>query len=95
MKLKKMISTMLICGTILGTSITAFASVDYVGGGKWDYGTGGGKVWSNYSHDSRVHKSSVQGKQFVSSGWVQAGTTSYASAPDRWYAADNSYWDVQ
>lgn len=86
---------MALCGVILGTSVPALASVDYVGGGRWDYGTGGGKVWSNYYHANKVHKSSVQGKSFVSSGWKKAGTTSYASAADRWYAVDQSYWDVQ
>lgn len=95
MKLKKVVTSLVLSGAILGSGITAFASTDYVGGGKWDYGTGGGKVWSNYYHGTKTHKSSVDGSSYVSSGWIGKGKTSYASSGDRWYAVDHSYWDVQ
>lgn len=96
MKFKKGLTSLVLCGALLGSGVTAaFASTAYVGGGKWDYGTGGGKVWSNYYHGSKVHKSSVQGAYYYDSGWKSAGVTSYASATDRAFAVDYSYWDVQ
>ncbi|GLZ39015.1 hypothetical protein Acsp05_26390 [Actinokineospora sp. NBRC 105648] len=40
----------------------AMADTAYVGGGTWDYGTGGGRVWSNYYHGSNCHSSSVDAR---------------------------------
>ncbi|WP_210367075.1 lactococcin 972 family bacteriocin [Bacillus sp. REN3] len=97
MGLKKKVGSLVLCAAILGTGTAALASTAYVDGGvaKWDYGTGGGKVWSNLHHPYKTHKTSVQGAYYYDSGWIGAGKTSYASATDRWYAVDHSYWDVK
>ncbi|MEM5632504.1 lactococcin 972 family bacteriocin [Bacillus toyonensis] len=79
---------------MLGSGATAaFAATQNVGG-TWNYGTGGGSVWSNYYHGSKVHKSSVIGQYYYSSPWTNPGYTSYASAPDT-AGVDESYWSVK
>lgn len=95
LKLKKTVSSLVLSAAILGSGATAaFAATEYVGGGTWNYGTGGGSVWSNYYHGSRVHKSSVIGQYYYSSPWTNPGYTSYASAPDT-AGVDESYWSVK
>jgi len=85
-----------LCFAIVGSgAVVAFASTAHVGGGTWDYGVGGGWVWSNYYHSTKVHRSSVQGAQYVDSGWKSPKVTSYAKAPSRWYWVDHAYWDTK
>lgn len=50
----------MITAVILSFGI-AFAVVEYPPeGGKWDYGTDSEYIWSNYSHKTRHHGSSVR-----------------------------------
>ncbi|KQB84203.1 lactococcin 972 family bacteriocin [Corynebacterium oculi] len=77
---------------VAGGAAAALAVQVNVDGGTWNYGTGGGKVWSNYHHPTKRHGSSVQGKHYADSGCVNAGQWSYASAPDRSFRADHSYY---
>jgi len=90
---RKLVTALVAGGMVLGLASPALATVVNVGGGTWDYGTGGGKVWSYYYHGSKCHKSSVQGQYYASSGNTRAGAWARASAPDRWYAVDHAYYD--
>lgn len=80
---------------IAGPALAAFTT-DYVGGGTWYHGTGGGKVKSNYYHGGRYHKSSVRygagDGTLVSSGCKAPGYWSYASHDDTMWV-DNAYYN--
>ena len=89
---RKLIATLAATAAVMGMATPAFADVAYVSGGTWNYGTGGGRVWSDYYHGRNCHRSSVQGQYYVSSGNVRAGLWSRASAPDRLFAVDHSYY---
>ena len=84
---------------MLSSAPSVFAA--NVGGGVWDYGTkvsGVNKktVYSNYYNGSKTHKSSCSiGTISVSSGWISAGTTSYASATGKWTDETHAYYDYQ
>lgn len=98
-KSKKLAALALGCIIMLSSATSVFAAD--VGGGVWDYGTkvvgiNEKKVYSNYYHGSKVHKSSCSiGTTTVSSGWVSAGSTSYASATGKWSAETHAYYDYQ
>lgn len=98
-KTKKIAAVALGCAIMLPSATSVFAA--NANEGIWDYGTkisGINKktVYSNYSHGSKVHKSSCSiGTTSVSSGWVSAGTTSYASATGKWSAETHAYYDFQ
>jgi lactococcin 972 family bacteriocin len=77
----------------LGAASPAMAAVQYVGGGTWDYGTGGGRVWSDYHHGSRRHQTSVNNGQNHYSSCVGGGNWARASASSRWWTSDKSYWN--
>jgi len=79
-------------GGALAASGAGVANAVSVGGGTWYYGTDDGRVWSNYYHGSSCHGASVQGTVFVRVTGVPGGYWAKASAPDRWYAVDHSYW---
>lgn len=99
-KIKKRMSALLLSGVLM-LSGTATAMAANVGGGVWDYGTkvsgvNQKTVYSNYYHPERTHKSSVSiGTTAVSSGWVSAGKTSYASATGSWSAETHAYYDYK
>lgn len=99
LKTKKLAAVALGCAIMLSSATSAFAA--NVGGGVWDYGTkvsgvNEKTVYSNYYHGSKLHKSSCSiGTTAVSSGWVKAGTTSYASATGKWSAQTHAYYDYQ
>lgn len=76
----------------LGIAIPAFATVEYPAGGVWDYGTENGIVYSDYYHPTSWHKSSVKTSSVFSSPCTAKGYWSKASANDRWWAVDYSYW---
>ncbi len=76
----------------VGVATPALATIRSVGGGTWDYGTGGGRVWSNFYHGSRDHASSVQGETYMTSRCMPKGYTSYARANDRFWVVDRSYY---
>lgn len=98
-KTKKLASIVLGCAMLLTSVTSAFAA--NVVGGVWDYGTkvtsiNEKTVYSNYFHPSKTHKSSCSiGTTFVSSGWVAAGKTSYASAKGAWLDETHAYYDYQ
>lgn len=85
---------------ITATAAPAFAAVN-VDGGSWDYGTsiagwGQKKVWSNYYHDTRVHKSSCYlGTLKAESGWTVPKQTSFSSVQGDWGSTGQSYYDVK
>ena len=73
--------------------VTALAdTVNTPSGGRWNYGVGGDKVWSNYDHDNREHKSTAVGKTTYESGWTDPGETSYASTTAAWMG-NKAYYD--
>lgn len=74
---------------VLASSHTIDAS-----GGTWNYGVGSTYVWSYYSHKSKTHKSTVQGKNYVTSGWIKAKTQARASA-QKARSGNYSYYDVK
>lgn len=79
---------------MLGTAVPAMAATEYPApGAMWNYGTGGGRVWSDLLYSKSCHSSSVQGKYYDSDS-AAAGYWSEASAPSRWYAIDKSYYKL-
>lgn len=93
MKFKKVLSSVLISGTILTSAVTAFAdTVNTPSGGRWDYGVGGGIVWSNYYHSSLTHKSTAVGKTTYASEWKLPGYKSYASTSSASWG-NKAYYD--
>ena len=99
-KFMQRFSALLLAGVLIaGGTVSAYAA--NVGGGTWDYGTyisglNRKTVYSNYYHPGRVHKSSVSiGTTAVSSGWVNAGKTSYASASGKWKSETHAYYNYQ
>lgn len=99
--LKKAVSTLMIAGVLATSTVPALAATANVGGGVWDYGTkvagiNQKKVYSNYYHAKKKHKSSVSiGTLAVSSGWVAKGDTSYASAKGEWDADTHAYYNYK
>lgn len=93
MNVKKAVAVGLSAVAMLaGAAGSAMADTAYVGGGTWDYGTGGGSVWSNYYHGNNCHSSSVDGSRYVDSGPTNPGIWSRASAPDTIWG-DRSWWN--
>lgn len=93
MELKRKVGTTLATGVmLLAFASPALAATAYVGGGTWNYGTGAGRVWSDYLHNTKCHGSSVQGQYYASSGNVSPRYWARASAPDRRWVADHSYY---
>lgn len=89
---KPMAAVALTAAVVVGGAGAAYATLAYVGGGTWSYGTGNGAVWSNYDHGTRCHSSSVQGVTF-DRDTAPAGERSRAYAAARWYAVDHAYWN--
>lgn len=78
---------------LTGAAATASAATQYVGGGIWEYGVGGGKVHSDYYHDSLRHGSSVNGKSgLVQSPCTAQGTWSRASDDSKTWGGNTAYW---
>lgn len=93
MQLRRKIAVAIAAGVgTVGIATPALATIAYPEGGIWDYGTGGGIVWSDYYHGSRCHGSSVQGQYYYRSPNTAAGRWSIADAPDRVFAVDHSYY---
>lgn len=89
---KRLLSIATGAALAFGAMVAAQAS-DHVGGGFWDHGVGGGKVFSDYLHHGRCHGSTAVGAYTAKSGNTYAGRWAKASAPSRWYAADKAYWN--
>lgn len=79
---------------LLITSFPVLAATVYAGGGTWNYGVGTKYVWSYYSHSSKVHKSSVLGRNYISSGWTRKGVQARAST-EKAITGNKSYYDVK
>lgn len=95
MRLRRMLLLVLVVGVMaVGMAGVAFAATSYVGGGKWNYGVvRGGNVYSNYLHNYNCHSSSVRTSYLTRSGPTAPGYWARASAPERPYRADQSYWN--
>jgi Bacteriocin (Lactococcin_972) len=89
---KSVASAIAALGLSVGVAAPALATLAYPAGGIWDYGTGGGRVWSDFNQGASWHGSSVAGKTNYSSPCTEPGTFSLASAEDRWYAVDHAYY---
>jgi hypothetical protein len=95
---KKSIAVAIIAASITGAAGgVANATVVSAEGGSWDYGTGGGKVWSNYYHPDVTHKSSVKNGfgKFVESAWLTKGYTTYASTGWSPSGGNQSFYNTQ
>ncbi|MEU3183818.1 lactococcin 972 family bacteriocin [Streptomyces sp. NPDC006923] len=76
---------------VVGTAAPALATVVGVGGGTWDYGADATWTWSDYYHGSKCHGSSVQGKNYYTSGDTAAGAWANAGAPAK-LSGNQAYW---
>ncbi len=95
MQIKKGLATGLSAAAIVvAGAVPAFATVEYPGGGTWNYGTNRTEVWSNYHHPSRKHRSSVINGygEYKSSACKRAGKWSYASLRADPNRVDHAYW---
>ncbi|MES9509172.1 lactococcin 972 family bacteriocin [Streptomyces sp. NPDC093108] len=77
-------------GLLFAAATPALAVTVDVGGGKWSYDEGANTAWSNYTHPSKSHASSVKignvtfasdctgkGKWSLASGSKNGGSISY------------------
>ncbi|MFF3863259.1 lactococcin 972 family bacteriocin [Streptomyces sp. NPDC002209] len=90
MQIKRAFRIALTTGTLVAAAATPALAAN-VSGGLWDYGVTDSVVYSNYLHKDKCHGSSVQGSFFSSSGDVDAGDWSYASAGKAW-SGNKSYY---
>lgn len=101
-RISRLISTSFLALTLAlggGASANAVPTTEYKCGGTWKYESyipKGKTLWSQYDHSKAVHHSSVINADGVydPSGWQNAGTRAYASAPgtDR---IDEAFYDVK
>lgn len=91
--MRRIVMSVLTAGALtLGTAGVALADTQFPPeGGQWDFGTGAGKVWSDYSHPEVCHSSSVNGDQYVQSGPTDPGIMSHAETGTT-TGADESYY---
>lgn len=75
---------------LAGTS-AAGAMMVSIDGGTWDYGTGGGTVWSHYFHNGVSHGSTAVGQYESFSGCVNKNTWSRATAPSKLFGNKSYY----
>ena len=82
-KISLAVAVGLVLATVSGTAAYAAYDVKYPAeGGKWEYGTSGTQVYSNYIHYSKFHGSSVNNEYgLVRSPDVQGNT--WANARNR------------
>lgn len=75
----------------------AFATTEYPPeGGTWDYGVTPLYVYSNYYHGTRTHKSTACSNAGCAySGWVSAGSTSYATMNPSTFGGNEAFYDVR
>lgn len=65
-------------------------------GGSWRHGVSDTQVWSWYDHNSKVHKTTVQGAggKYGYSGWTDPGVRAKASWEKAWFG-NHAWADVQ
>ncbi|GAB2979218.1 hypothetical protein GCM10027282_17550 [Frigoribacterium salinisoli] len=74
---------------------SAGLGVHRVGGGTWEYGVSGGKVWSKYQHPRWVHRSTACSRTSCGySKWKSPTVLAVASHPKSLYG-NTAYWDVR
>jgi lactococcin 972 family bacteriocin len=75
----------------------AFATTEYPAeGGTWNYGVTATYVYSNYYLGSRTHKSTACSNAGCAySGWVSAGSTSYATMSPSTLGGNTAYYNVR
>ncbi len=79
------------------TATTALAGkVQQAGGGTWSWGRNDNRVWSDYLHNSMIHKSSVVNGDgdYVCSGWKQRGVWAKASTGSTG-SGNKAYYDTK
>jgi lactococcin 972 family bacteriocin len=94
-KLARTLGTAIVtAGLTFGIAGVALAEVVSVGGGTWDYGSGLPNVWSNYSHDSVRHYSSVAtgGGSSYRAPCTPPGYTSLASINKAPWDHGSAFW---
>lgn len=90
---KVILSAAATVGIAVASTTIADAGVQYVGGGKWEYGTSDTKVWSDYYHKDDRHGSSVEGRNgLTQSDCVNGGIWSRASDTKPRFGTGKSYW---
>ena len=63
-------------------------------GGTWCRGTSSQSVWSDYVHNSRIHKASTDGASGLqSSGWVGYGAQAHSDQAAKLFG-NKSYYNV-
>lgn len=93
--MKKVITSLVLGGVVSVSGLTtAFATTEYVDGGRWEHSVTLKEVHSDYYHLSRTHKSSVQGTRFDTSDWKARGYPAKAVAP-RATSGNKAYYDVK
>lgn len=72
-------------------------TVQSVGGGTWNYGFTGTKVYSQYDHNGVTHKASVKNSNansLTSSGWKARTITAYVAIEATW-KGNQAYWNTK
>jgi lactococcin 972 family bacteriocin len=71
-------------------------TVQYVGGGTWNYGFVGTEVYSQYDHNGVIHSSAVSNSNpgsLTSSGWQDPGVTAYV-AIQATLTGNQAFWNT-
>ena len=90
---KRLVSGVTVLLMVGATAGAAFATTEYVGGGTWDYGKANGTVYSNYLHNTRVHRSSVKvGSTVTRSQCTSARYWSRVAAGTSVWSSESAYW---
>lgn len=71
-------------------------TVENVGGGVWDYGYTGTRIYSDYYHAGAVHSAAVcnWNNSIVSSGWINPGTDAYANCESSLWG-NQAFWNTK
>lgn len=74
------------------TGLSPFAEAN-VGGGKWQYGIGGGYSYSYYYHKTAEHRSTACSRTACAkTGWADGGVTTHAKAL-KTASGNTAFWD--
>lgn len=78
----------------VGAGTAGNAAVTYPGGGVWDSGADCCSVWSDYNHNWKTHKASVEGDNFETSGWKAPTVMAMAEQSTKLYG-NKAWWNTQ